>query len=546
MIASLLANPAISRMGWALLHSLWQGTLVALALKGVLMLVEQRFCRLRYALALACLFVMAALPVFLLCKPQEMSLGDAANYETAQLATSPAAVSSSSVSIPIKRERNLGAGVFHFFTPLVPWISAFWLLGMAMRLLKNIGGIIQVRVLKRKTADHYETKVTASFGGLAIQAGVADISILESRLVSVPTVAGWFKPVVLLPKGALEKIGHPMLDALVAHELAHIRRHDSVVNLFQTIVESFLFFHPAMWWVTETARAEREACCDDEAVAICGNTVVYVRALSQAEQFRSSIPVIALSSSPLLQRIRRLTEMRLSKMNHATALCIALLAVSLIIGMAAGSILLATIPPQNSSVSANKPRATPEAQGTSTISGDIQGKYSLLCGIVVVNPKDFIGKSIPPPPRPKDEKDRVGNCILLDISTPRPFKVPGELQASKLLYKVNPIYPEPVVREHVGIRVLLRINVNEEGLVTSAEVAKSQTVPPDTDSSGKWVGGVPAGVVKSVNSAAIDAVKQWKYSPTLLNGKAIPVLATVSITFGFKKDGSPQIATFIG
>ena len=245
--------------------------------------------------------------------------------------------------------------------------------------------------------------------------------------------------------------------------------------------------------------------------------------------------------------------MRMSKISHVTALCIALLAVSFIIVTATGSILLATIPPQNSisSVSANTrssdqdfDRAKPEARATGATSQDKEVKYALLCGIVVARRDKATGKPVFDPPLQKDGDFGQGMCILLDVSTPKASRVSGELQASKLIHKVDPIYPEPAIKNHVGIRVVLHIKVNDEGLVTDAEVAKSQTVPPDRDSQGKWVGGVPAGVIKGINSATINAVKQWKYSPTLLNGKAIPVMATVSIDFTFNKDGSPKIITY--
>jgi hypothetical protein len=108
----------------------------------------------------------------------------------------------------------------------------------------------------------------------------------------------------------------------------------------------------------------------------------------------------------------------------------------------------------------------------------------------------------------------------------------------------DPVYPEPAMKEHIGIRVSINIYVNEEGLVTDAKVTKSQTTPPDRDSKGNWVGGVRAGVVKSINDATITAVKQWKYSPTLLNGNAIPVMTYASIDFTFNKDGSPKIIDY--
>jgi beta-lactamase regulating signal transducer with metallopeptidase domain len=543
MILGILENPAMLRMGWALLHFLWQGTLLALALKGALALIEHRFSRLRYGLAAACLFLMAALPVFLLCKPQKGNAEVPAAYGNMQFEAIPAS-GSSSAPIPVERKPDFSAIASQFLTPLVPWIAAGWFAGMALLLLKTLGGVVQVRVFMQRTAAHCETKVMKSSHRLAARARIAGIPILESQFVTVPTVAGWFKPVVLLPKGAAEKFDRSLLEALIAHEFAHIRRHDIFINLVQNIVESMLFFHPAMWWVTRSVRAEREACCDDEAVKTCGDTLVYVRALSQAEQFRSSLPVLALSSSPLLHRIRRLTDMQIARTNHIFTFCGALLSVLFIIGAATGSILLTTIPQvvsaSTQSADQNSGKAEPAARAIS------DPRYNLLCGIVIVNPKDFAGKRWTPSPPSKDDKDRVGACMLFDESGPKPAKVYGSLQESKLIHKVNPVYPESAISKHIGIRVLLRINLNEEGLVTDAEVAKCQTVPPDRDSNGNWVGGVPAGVVKGINSAAINAVKQWKYSPTLLNGKAIAVRTSVSITFTFSKDGAPQIFTFIG
>jgi beta-lactamase regulating signal transducer with metallopeptidase domain len=559
MIPNIFDRPEMVRMGWALLHFLWQGTVIALALKGALLPVEKSSSRLRYALALISLLLMAASPVILLCKPQVSHSDIPAAHETVQFETASitgSTTASATASMPDYRKPDFHAKVVRFVAPWVPWTAVCWFLGMALLLMKTVGGVVRVRFIKQRATVYCETEGPASFHRLAARAKVAGVRVLESNHVTSPTVAGWFKPVVLLPKGAIGKIDRPMLDALVAHEFAHIRRHDSVMNLFQTVIEDLLFFHPAMWWVTRSIRAEREACCDDDAVATCGDTLVYVRALSQAEQFRSSMPVIALSSSPLLQRIRRLTEMRISKMNYVTAFCIALLAVSFIIVTAAGSVLLATIPPQNSpsNVSAGMPgggqdfdKAKPEDQGAGAISRDKEVKYALVCGIVIGTVDKTTGKRVQvfPPPPPKDEKNSVGGCMLLDVSTSGAFKrIPGELQASKLINRVDPIYPEPAIKEHVGIRVMLSINVNEEGLVTGAEVTKSQTVPPDRNNKGEWVGGLHSGIIRSINSAAINAVKQWKYSPTLLNGKAIPVTATSSITFTFNNDGSPKISTF--
>jgi hypothetical protein len=149
-----------------------------------------------------------------------------------------------------------------------------------------------------------------------------------------------------------------------------------------------------------------------------------------------------------------------------------------------------------------------EAASDFAASRDKEIKYALLCGIVFAKRDKATGEPVFDPPRPKDGTFGQGMCILLDVSTPKASRVTGELQASKLIHKIDPIYPESAMKEHVGIRVVLHINVNDDGLVTGASVTKLQTVPPDRDSKGNWVGGVHAGVIKDINSATINAVKQ--------------------------------------
>jgi type II secretory pathway component GspD/PulD (secretin) len=126
--------------------------------------------------------------------------------------------------------------------------------------------------------------------------------------VEVPTVIGWLRPVILLPAGCLLGLSAAQLEAILAHELAHIRRHDYLVNLLQNVVETLLFYHPAVWWVSRRIREERENCCDDLAVEICGDRVTYARALATLEELRHAPGQLALAAAgaPLLQRIRRL------------------------------------------------------------------------------------------------------------------------------------------------------------------------------------------------------------------------------------------------
>jgi hypothetical protein len=134
------------------------------------------------------------------------------------------------------------------------------------------------------------------------------VRILTTAAAEVPATLGWLRPVVLLPISAFTALTPEQIELLIAHELAHVKRHDYLVNLIQTAVETLLFYHPAVWWVSAQIRREREHCCDDLAVAVCGNLTLYVRALAALEGLRQRPPalVLAASGGSLVSRIQRL------------------------------------------------------------------------------------------------------------------------------------------------------------------------------------------------------------------------------------------------
>jgi sporulation protein YlmC with PRC-barrel domain len=137
------------------------------------------------------------------------------------------------------------------------------------------------------------------------------IQFCECRWLDAPAVIGWFKPIVLLPVRALTGLTEDQIEAVIAHELAHIRRFDSFVNLFQVLVESLLFFHPAVWWLNKRVRIEREHCCDDVALAACGNHLGYARALTTMEEWRATPALsVAANGGPLAARISRILGLR--------------------------------------------------------------------------------------------------------------------------------------------------------------------------------------------------------------------------------------------
>ena len=138
------------------------------------------------------------------------------------------------------------------------------------------------------------------------------IRLVKSALVDVPAVIGWMRPAIVVPVSVLSGLAPAHLDAILAHELSHIRRRDYLVNIVQCVVETLLFYHPAVWWVSRRIRVERELCCDDLAASLCDSRLTYATALASLETLRASTPALAMPATGgvLLHRIRRLVDPR--------------------------------------------------------------------------------------------------------------------------------------------------------------------------------------------------------------------------------------------
>lgn len=135
------------------------------------------------------------------------------------------------------------------------------------------------------------------------------VSIVRSALVEVPAVVGWFRPLILLPACILTRLSETELRAVIAHELAHIRRHDYLINLMQRAAETLLFFHPFVWWLSNQIRDERENCCDDLALSAIEDKAAYVRALLEVDELGelSTSAAMGANGGSLLARVRRIT-----------------------------------------------------------------------------------------------------------------------------------------------------------------------------------------------------------------------------------------------
>jgi hypothetical protein len=277
-----LRQPWMAPLGWTLVHFLWQGTAIAAAYAAARAL-GGRFlsARGRYALACAALAAMAAAPpiTFLAARVA------AAAHAVWQLAPGPA------------WERAL------------PWLVLVWVSGVALFSARLIGGWRVATRLRRVAVASPPVEWRETLDALMARMKVsAPVRLLASSLAPVPTVVGWLRPVILAPVGMLTGLPAEQVRALLAHELAHILRRDYLVNILQSVAEAALFYHPAVWWISERIRVEREACCDDLAVEATGDPVVYASALADLDSRRRARLRLATAADggSLVSRIRRL------------------------------------------------------------------------------------------------------------------------------------------------------------------------------------------------------------------------------------------------
>ncbi len=170
----------------------------------------------------------------------------------------------------------------------LPWLDVAWLLGVACLSTRTIGGWRLIHRLRRSALLKAPEVVYANFVRLRERLGITrQVSLYISHHIQGPLAIGIVRSLIILPASALMALSPEQLEAVLAHELAHVRRADYLWNLIQTMVETLLFFHPAVWWLGRRLRQQRELCCDDVAVQSCADPLVYATALLRLEERRS-------------------------------------------------------------------------------------------------------------------------------------------------------------------------------------------------------------------------------------------------------------------
>jgi GWxTD domain-containing protein len=288
--------PLAKALGWTLLHFVWEGALIALVLASVLYFCRPAQARVRYAVA--CLALIAMPLSFGLTVARELSSPHIASRGPLQLRQLDQALDSP-ILIPAAQAAA---------SPVWRWAVPVWLAGVLLFYVRSLGGWFAVQRLRRTGVVAAGAEWQARLHVLRSRLGVVRaVTLVESCLAEVPVVIGFLRPVILAPVGLLAGLRTEQVEAILLHELAHIRRNDYLVNLVQSLVEGLLFYHPAVWWVSHVIRAERENCCDDIVVAMSGDARGYAATLAALEEGRCwREPALAATGGSLTRRIRRL------------------------------------------------------------------------------------------------------------------------------------------------------------------------------------------------------------------------------------------------
>ncbi len=301
-LENIFTERVLHALGWTVLHSFWQAFLVALVLSAFLFFLRKNAARVRHLLAYAALLLVLVSSLFTF-----WLLLDKSGESTRAL-----------LLWPEPGNPTQGAGIWlSEFTAWcdahLPVIVMVWMLGVVLFSLRFAGGLIAVQRLKYRNTSPPEACWQERLNGLLEEMSLnRKVVLLESLATGVPMVVGWLKPVVLFPVGAINRLSVEEVEAVLAHELAHIKRQDYLLNLLQSIVEILFYFNPAVWWISSQVRLEREHSADDLAVAVCGDSLVYARALFKLQEIRQTAPLLAMplmkKNYRLLNRIHRILK----------------------------------------------------------------------------------------------------------------------------------------------------------------------------------------------------------------------------------------------
>jgi beta-lactamase regulating signal transducer with metallopeptidase domain len=320
----------LQAIAWTLIHFSWQAVAIAALYLVCTWVTARRSSQVRYLLSLSALLLMLASAVTTFT--WEIRSNQPTAFAFASLPASSQQTSASAFLIkdepgfpPTSANAQPTALVGTLSPDILSWIDGLWVLGVVALSLRSLGGWWIIHRLRSSAIASAPAAVQSSFERIATAMGLRRSVLLRiSTSIGGPMTVGTLRAIVLLPLSAATSLNPDELEVVLAHELAHIRRADFFWNLLQTLAETLFFFHPAVWWISGRIRHDRELCCDDLALQVCPNPIVYARALCRLEEQRSRALHLAMaldghqSRQTLRMRICRILGEPMTQMKGGT------------------------------------------------------------------------------------------------------------------------------------------------------------------------------------------------------------------------------------
>lgn len=411
-----LSSPTAQALGHTILYSLWQAFIIFIFLRLVLKYIPHASSRFKYAISYVAHLSIATWFAITLLQQLPLQQDELIYLQMIQEAPLQQEVLHHSVSA-------IYSGLsFSFLNSYLPLIVVFYFAGIAWFTLRLAYSYFQALRLRRKGLIDLDQVWQSHIRNLSHTIGIRKpVSAYISRYIETPVMIGFFKPVILLPLAAINNLSPQQIEAILLHELAHIRRNDYLLNLIQSVIDTVLFFNPFSWWISKNIRYEREKSCDEMALQL-SEPYLYARALLALEEFGQSnhrLAMAATSKHPqLLHRIKNIMEMK----NKRTHLRHKLIAVAIV---TAATVSVAWLSPKE-----NKKPDSEKLTESKTKLASIN-RYMANPNMVIVNATDTtVPKIIPPlPPAP----------IMLAVMEPPVPPVPP------IMPPVPPLPPVPPI-----------------------------------------------------------------------------------------------------
>lgn len=302
----ILNTSFLQSLGYALAHSLWIGALVAIIMSILLRWIPTKKAHLRYIISVSALMIIFMSSIY--------------NFWAFYLATSYASEGIfTNITLMLEGQTFSEEGAQTWLAIIreiiianAGWITMFWALGMIFFISKIGIGLRKVSMIKKSSRILEHPKVVSVLNALLQKSGITKpVELRESINVGAPSVMGWLRPCIYLPIGLVNNLSVDEVESILAHEIAHIMRNDFSINILVHFMEAFFYFHPAVWWISNYIKAEREYACDDIAIDLLGNNLTYAKSLVHLQELEErSSPALALAfsnkRSPLYHRLTRI------------------------------------------------------------------------------------------------------------------------------------------------------------------------------------------------------------------------------------------------